>query len=308
LDDDCLTPRVGYRQALESALQRSRPAVALMTAGKLLATMEEVLALSLPDLAASLRLVDAWADAEASASLGLEAARLSDRLDLCTPSSAGLSEDGPVIGAAARLFGTAHAARHMAQYAAMPGVLGRLMDAQVEAVYLGAEALHRRHIAASMAAAAFQSRLAAWTAEVEGSGTVRAGLALLAWTLEFLHLAHLLTDFRQGAGFPMADALCRLLAARALAADVRTLRVAGGSALGFFTDLSVVESASAALGAAQICTAAVFGYTEVNGLTEDDLRTFSSLRAAVDAELAGLREARARAAAFLLIRSSDSRR
>ena len=307
VEGDRLAPQVGYREALEPALRRCRPVVTLMTAGKLLATMETVLALGLPDLAAALRLVDAWAGAEAAASLGMEAARISDRLDACTPSPVGLSAEGAVMGAAARLFGTAHAAQRMTRYAAIPEVLGRLLDAQVEAVYLGAESLQRRLLAASMAAPAFPSRLAAWTAEAAELGTLRAGLALLGWTLEFLQRMHLLTDARQSVGFPLADALCRLLAARALAADVCSLRAAGDPALGFFKDLSVAESAAAGSMVAQICTTAIFGYAGPDGPAEEDLCSFSSLRAAVDSDLAGWPGARMRAAAFLLARSIDIR-
>jgi hypothetical protein len=304
-DDGRLVPRVGYRQALEPALGRCRPVVAFMTAGKILATLESVLAhrfgcqggagssacqpLFLPTLGEPLplSLVDAWADAEAAAALALEAARMSDRLDA----------EAAITGAAARLFATAHAAQHMAQYARLPDVLGRLMDAQVEAVYLGAESVQRRHLAAAMAAPAFPSRLASWIEEAADSGSLRAGLALLGWTLEFLHRARLLNDARQGAGFALADALCRLLAARALAAGVRTLRADGGPALGFFTDLTVTESAAAASAVAHVCTSLVFGYAAP---AEEDLRSFSRLRAALDASLAGVPAARLRAAAFLL--------
>jgi hypothetical protein len=233
-----------------------------------------------------LSLVDAWADAEAAAALALEAARMSDLLD----------PEATVTGAAARLFATAHAVRQMAQYAGLPDVLGRLMDTQVEAVYLGAESVQRRQLAAAMAAPAFPSRLAAWTAEAAEPGALRAGFALLGWTLEFLRRARLLTDARQGAGFALADGFCRLLAARALAAGVRTLRATGSRSAGFFADLSVAESAAAASAVAQVCTGLVFGYT---GPVEDDLHTFSSLRAAVDASLAGVPAARLRAAAFL---------
>ena len=136
----------------------------------------------------------------------------------------------------------------MTQYAAVPDVLGRVMDAQVEALYLGAESLQRRLRVASMAAPAFRSRLAAWTAEAEDLGTLRAGMALLDWTLEFLCRTHLLADARQAPGSLWPTRYARLLAARALAADVRRLREAGGAALGFFEDLSVAESPAAASG------------------------------------------------------------
>jgi hypothetical protein len=309
--DGRLVPRVGYRQALDPALRRCRPIVALMTAGKLLATMESALgslkpapplvAQALPpaNFISSQRLVDAWADAEAAVALALEAARLSDALDADT--AGGLSADVAITGAAARLFATAHAAPHMAQYAGLPDVLGRLMDAQVEAVYLGAESVQRRQLAAAMAAPAFLSRLAAWAAETAEPGSLRAGFALLAWTLEFLRRARLLTDARQGAGFALADALCRLLAARALAAGVRTLRADTSPCEAFFTDLSVVASAAAASAVAQVCTSLVFGYP---GPAEEDLHNFSRLRASVDASFAGVPAARLRAAAFLLSRET----
>jgi hypothetical protein len=171
------------------------------------------------------------------------------------------------------------------------------MDAQVEAVYLGAESVQRRQLAAAMAAPAFPSWLAARAAEPRESGSLRAGLALLGWTLEFLRRARLLNDARQGAGFALADALCRLLAARALNAGVRRLHADGSPCEGFFTDLSVVESAAAASAAAHVCTSLVFGHT---GPAEEDLRSFSRLRAAVDAGLTGVPAARRRAAAFLL--------
>jgi hypothetical protein len=171
------------------------------------------------------------------------------------------------------------------------------MDAQVEAVYLGAESVQRRQLAAAMAAPAFPSRLAVWTEEAADSGSLRAGLALFGWTLEFLRRARLLNDARQGVGFALADALCRLLAARALAAGVRTLRADEGPALGFFADLSVTESATAASKVAHVCTSLVFGYAAP---AEEDLRDFCRLRAAVDASLASVLAARLRAAAFLL--------
>jgi hypothetical protein len=190
----------------------------------------------------------------------------------------------------------------MTQYANMPHVLEWSMDAQVEAVYLGAESVQRRHLAAFIAAPDFPSRLAAWAAEAGESGSLRAGLALLGWTVEFPRRARLLTDARQGPAFALADVLCRLLAAHALAAGVRTLRAAGGPCAGFFTDLCVAESAAAASAAAQVSTSLVFGYAP-ESTAEEDPRRFSCLRAAVDAALSGAQAARLRAAAFLLLQA-----
>ena len=131
-DDGRLVPRVGYRQALEPALRRCHPVVALMTAGKILATLESVHAHLLADLAAApliraatgyprgrerlpLSLVDAWADAEAAAALALEAARISDRMDGATARAAPparISDAPPadvaqaLVPAVSRLFST----------------------------------------------------------------------------------------------------------------------------------------------------------------------------------------------------------
>jgi len=135
VEDGRVLPRVGYRQALEPALARCRPVVALMTAGKLLATLESLVAQAVPPAnfipSQLLSLVDAWADAEAAAALAVEAARMSDRLDaahadvaqgvpsgpmpavsrlVSAPAPVCAAAESAVIGAAARLFATAHAA------------------------------------------------------------------------------------------------------------------------------------------------------------------------------------------------------
>jgi hypothetical protein len=115
-----------------------------------------------------------------------------------------------------------------------------------------------------------------------------------------------LTDARQGAGFLLADAWCRLLAARALAANLCPLRAAGDAEREFFTGLSAVESAAAASCAAAACTTIVFGYAGPKGPAKDDLRRFYSLRAAVDTSLAVLHSASIRTATFLLARSIDN--
>src|ERR1035437_4189000 len=77
----------------------------------------------------------------------------------------------------------------------------------------------------------------------------------------------------------------------------------GAAASDFFTDLSVAESAAAASAVAQVSTTAVFGYPGPDGPAEEDLRSFSRLRGAVDASLVGVPAARLRAAAFLLAAS-----
>ena len=83
-----------------------------------------------------------------------------------------------------------------------------------------------------------------------------------------LRRSNLLTDARQGAGFPLADALCRLLATRALAAEVCTLHATACAESGFFDDLSSTESSAAAAAVTTTCTTVVFGFASPKGPAE----------------------------------------
>jgi hypothetical protein len=75
---------------------------------------------------------------------------------------------------------------------------------------------------------------------------------------------------RQGVSFPMADALCWLLAARQLILDVRELDTSGGGNAAmaegfeglrqFYVDLCAIQSARAAGEVGRICSELVFGY------------------------------------------------
>jgi hypothetical protein len=97
---------------------------------------------------------------------------------------------------------------------------------------------------------------------------------LWQWTLE--HLQHakdangqkLYQSNRQGVTFPMADALCWLLASRCQILDVQRLRNEGGAAIqegfegtvAFLTDLCHIQASRAAGEVSRICSELVFGY------------------------------------------------
>ena len=110
-----------------------------------------------------------------------------------------------------------------------------------------------------------------------GACTMAAAMELWLWSLN--HLQHatdadgepLYRDKRQGATFPMADALCWLLASYYQILDVVELETDGrprSSQLArslpgyvqFFTDLCHVQAARAAGEVARICSELVFGY------------------------------------------------
>ena len=98
------------------------------------------------------------------------------------------------------------------------------------------------------------------------------------WTLEHLHKAtdaagnKLYHGQRQGVTFPLADALCWLLASRHQILDVLELEHRGtadpsvadglGGTVQFLSDLCHVQSARAAGEVSRICAELVFGYNE----------------------------------------------
>ena len=109
-----------------------------------------------------------------------------------------------------------------------------------------------------------------------GACTVAAAMELWLWSLN--HLQHatdadgepLYRDKRQGATFPLADALCWLLASYYQILDVVELEQQGSKNpqlaedlpgyVRFFTDLCHVQSARAAGEVARICSELIFGY------------------------------------------------
>jgi len=169
-----------------------------------------------------------------------------------------------------------------------PGFLAsKWMDAQLEATYEGPEAVQRRQLTVTMTSEVFQAEFRSWTAEMRriasshpgtGACTLATAMRMWQWTFEHLHKAtdasgsKLYHGQRQGVTFPMADALCWLLASRHQILDVMELEhrgaadpsIADGLAgtLQFLSDLCHVQAARTAGEVSRICAELVFGYNE----------------------------------------------
>jgi len=201
-----------------------------------------------------------------------------------------------VLCPATKLWNTGHGANMMREAVSLmggygitedcPGFLGqKWMDAQLEATYEGPEAVQRRQLSITMTNEVFLAQFRQWIAEMReiagvrpgtGACTLASAMELWLWTLRHLLEAKdadgkaLYRDQRQGVVFPMADALCWLLASRYQILDLRELEEKGpenpvlaDALLGFvrfFTDLCHVQAARAAGEVGRICAELVFGY------------------------------------------------
>jgi alkylation response protein AidB-like acyl-CoA dehydrogenase len=201
-----------------------------------------------------------------------------------------------VLCPACKLWNTGHGANMMREAVSLmggygitedcPGFLGqKWMDAQLEATYEGPEAVQRRQLSATMTNPLFLAQFRGWIGELRrianrrpgtGACTLASAMELWVWTLEHLLEAKdaegrpLFRDQRQGVTFPMADALCWLLASRFQILDVLELETKGRGNpelaegwegfVRFFTDLCHVQSARAAGEVGRICNDLVFGY------------------------------------------------
>ena len=167
-----------------------------------------------------------------------------------------------------------------------PGFLGnKWMDAQLEATYEGPEAVQRRQLSVTMTNPLFLAQFRSWIKEMRsiaasrpgtGACTLATAMTMWLWSLERLQHAtdgdgsKLYQSARQGVTFPLADALCWLMAGRCQILDVLELErrgeqdasVAEGltGLLNFFSDLCHVQSARASGEVARICAELVFGY------------------------------------------------
>jgi len=201
-----------------------------------------------------------------------------------------------VLCPAVKLWNTGHGSTMMREAVSLmggygitedcPGFLGyKWMDSQLEATYEGPEAVQRRQLSVTMANEVFLEQFRQWIVEMRGLANQRPGtgactiasaMQLWLWTLTHLRAASdangaaLYQGNRQGVTFPLADALCWLLAARYQILDVLELEsrsaeqsdlaeVAAGY-VSFFSDLCHVQSARAAGEAGRICAELVFGY------------------------------------------------
>jgi alkylation response protein AidB-like acyl-CoA dehydrogenase len=167
-----------------------------------------------------------------------------------------------------------------------PGFLGhKWMDSQLEATYEGPEAVQRRQLSITMTDELFLAQFRGWIKEMRaiandkpgtGACALATAMELWLWTLKHLTIekdadgGRLYQGARQGVTFPLADALCWLLAVRSQIMDVLELEKKGPEnptvaeglpgLLAFLTDLCHVQSARAAGEAGRICAELVFGY------------------------------------------------
>src|SRR5580704_8059463 len=109
-----------------------------------------------------------------------------------------------------------------------------------------------------------------------GACTLSSAMSLWGWTLNFLRRStdpagnKLYHGQRQGVTFPLADAVCWLLASRCQILDVLELEARGGDdavaaeglpgTVRFLSDLCHTQAARASGEVARICTELVFGY------------------------------------------------
>ena len=201
-----------------------------------------------------------------------------------------------VLCPACKLWNTGHGANMMREAVSLmggygitedcPGFLGqKWMDAQLEATYEGPEAVQRRQLSVTMVSELFLTQFQGWIAEMRGIASERPGtgactlasaMQLWLWTLTHLQQAtdadggKLYHGTRQGVTFPLADALCWLLASRYQILDLLELDAKGPQnpllseglpgSLAFLTDLCHVQAARGAGEVARICAELVYGY------------------------------------------------
>ena len=201
-----------------------------------------------------------------------------------------------VLCPACKLWNTGHGANMMREAVSLmggygvtedcPGFLGqKWMDAQLEATYEGPEAVQRLQLSLTMTNELFLAQYREWMAEIAriassrpgtGACTLATAMKLWLWTLNHLQAAtdadgaKLYHKSRQSVTFPLADALCWLLAARQFILDVLELEEKGAANpalaeglpgfVNFFTDLCHVQSARAAGEVGRICAELVYGY------------------------------------------------
>ncbi len=247
-----------------------------------------------------------------------------------------LDAQANVLCPAVKLWNTGHGANVMREAVSLmggygitedcPGFLGqKWMDAQLEATYEGPEAVQRRQISVTMTHEVFLALFRSWSADLRavagrrpdlGAGTLANAMDLWLWTVDYLQRAKdaagakLFSSSRHGVVFPLADALCWLLASRQQILDVLELEAKGpanpvvaedlAGLVHCFSDLAGVQAASAAGECGRVCAELVYGYGAPDGAAAAPaLEPFAQLRRQIDAGLAGSRLAKDRAAEAL---------
>ena len=310
IEDGKLSAKIDHRRCLGAALRRARAILSLMTAVKALATVQELAAPCRASADSQLleRTVELWAVGEAAASLGFAATRACDEMD-----SSGITESlADVLVPAAKLFSTSQVSSALQRLVTLgewnvgsSSLHRRLADAQVEAVYMGPQAMQRRQLTAAMSDERFLKTFDLWTNGMEADGQVplAAGMRLWRWTMEQMcqqrdgNGTRLYADARQGVGFSMADGLCGLLAAHSLATDVMRLEssAAEPSVISCYRDLAALAAALAASRVARFCEDLILGY-RVNAATAN---AFLEMRSKMAPSLYATEAARQRAQSTL---------
>ena len=207
-----------------------------------------------------------------------------------------LEAQANVLCPACKLWNTGHGANLMREAVSLmggygitedcPGFLGqKWMDAQLEATYEGPEAVQRLQLSITMTHPLFLAQFQHWiqdlrrlASERPGTGACALATAMQLWHWTLTHLqeatdadgAKLYHKTRQGVTFPLADALCWLLAARCQVLDVLELEARGPAnpalaegldgTVRCLTDLCHVQCARAAGEVGRIGAELVFGY------------------------------------------------
>jgi alkylation response protein AidB-like acyl-CoA dehydrogenase len=319
-----LIPCFDHRQLLEPALRRTRALLSLMTASKALSTVAAFLLAPKreeADFQPWLSLAELWAEGEAATSLGFSAVRSCDEFDR-TQEQTRISA---LLPAAAKLFSSSRLPELLRQvavgepYASATGLAlhEKIIDAQIESMYMGPEALQRRQLSAAMIYPGFNDELRAGMAELEALeqrsvqpaiGSLAAGMRLWLWTLDQLRQqtdargARHYADARQGVTFAMADALADLLAVRALIVNVLARENHGSCSVAdarILADLCTLAAGRAAGRVAQLCTGVYFGYAERFSITAGAREAFDELQKKLYGSLKGTWDAQLRLALTL---------
>jgi alkylation response protein AidB-like acyl-CoA dehydrogenase len=199
-----------------------------------------------------------------------------------------------VLCPACKLWNTGHGARMMREAVSLmggygitedcPGFLGhKWMDAQLEATYEGPEAVQRRQLSVTMTDEVFLTQFREWIRDMRliandrpgtGACALATAMQMWLWTLHHLQKAtdadggKLYLGSRQGVTFPLADALCWLLASRSQILDLLELEKRGPDTISegltglvaFLGDLCHVQAARAAGEVGRVCAELVYGY------------------------------------------------
>jgi len=219
-----------------------------------------------------------------------------------------LDAQANVLCPACKLWNTGHGTNMMREAVSLMGGYGitedcpgflcqKWMDAQLEATYEGPEAVQRLQLSITMANPLFLTLFKGWIGEMKhiaserpgtGACTLASAMKLWLWTMEHLETAKdangakLYHKNRQGVTFPMADALCWLIATRQQILDVLQLESKGSvdpsladglpGTLHFLLDLCHVHSARAAGEVGRICAELVYGYNAHAAWTDDNCK------------------------------------